>query len=205
MTMDECHHPVHPPGHPEFSRARVFSHVFLNESDRGAILVCAEILSGMLEERLSLHIIDDADIRQAMLGREAPFGTFSARIVGAYALGLIDLSVRKRLDQIRRIRNQCAHHILDITFLDQRIRDIVLTMKEPKASPQDPTLIEQIAPDERSRLRFRFVMGCSEIATAIALNTRDAEKIGPPREGQWFLGIPETAPNAASDGSNGAG
>jgi hypothetical protein len=158
--------------------------VLLNESDRGAILVCAEILNGLLEERLTAHMIDDPEARQGMLGRDAPFGTLSSRIAASYAFGLIDKPLRKRLDQIRRIRNQCAHHVLDVTFLDQRIRDIVLTM--PSATLNDP-IRDALGTDERSTLRLSFVLNCSDLATILWTNIELAKQAGPPPEGHWFI------------------
>jgi DNA-binding MltR family transcriptional regulator len=182
--MDECHGPLVPPGHPDFSGARLLAHSILNESDRGVILVASEYLNTALEERLRLHFIDDGEAHESMLGREAPLGTFSARIAGAYALGLIDLEMRKNLDRIRRIRNYCAHHVLDVTFMSQNIRDIVWTMPLP---PEKFDVPADLMPDERAALRFRFVTNVSHTAGVLDGGSKLATTLGHPRSGVGFL------------------
>lgn len=155
----------------------------VNESDRGVILVGSEYLNTALEERLDLHLIDDADARASMLRRDGPFGTFSARITAAHALGLIDAELKKNLDRIRRIRNHCAHHLLDVTFMSQNIRDIVSTMP---FTPESFDVPAELMPNERAVLRFRFVTNVSYTAGRLDADRRIAREVGRPSSGAGF-------------------
>jgi hypothetical protein len=97
----------------------------VKESDRGAILVLGTYLEGLLEQLLSAalggaELFDDFN---------APLGTFSAKIKAVHALGLVSDEFAFNLDQIRRARNHCAHHIENVTFDDQKVMDHVRNLK----------------------------------------------------------------------------
>lgn len=63
-------------------------------------------------------------------GPQAPLGTFSAKIDGAQQLGLISRYFARDLHLVRKIRNEFAHHPLELTFEVSPIRDWVSALEE---------------------------------------------------------------------------
>ena len=62
-----------------------------------------------------------------LLEGDRPLATFSARIKLCYRLGLIDETLYQALEQLRNIRNQCAHSIIfDVTSPPIREREAAL-------------------------------------------------------------------------------
>ncbi|WP_377847204.1 hypothetical protein [Bosea sp. UC22_33] len=99
-----------------------------NELDRGAVLISSSYLEGRLGELLKRFLVAGTDSKALVDDFNAPFGTFSARIKGTHALGIISDTERDRLDWIRRIRNEFAHN-LKANFSEQRISSLVKNMK----------------------------------------------------------------------------
>jgi DNA-binding MltR family transcriptional regulator len=64
-----------------------------------------------------------------------PLSSFSAKTAVAYALGLIDVQTRQRLDGVRKIRNSFAHADELTTFNDANVR--TLMSKLPPDAPTD--------------------------------------------------------------------
>jgi DNA-binding MltR family transcriptional regulator len=146
---------------------------FHAESDRGAILIAAQLLDGTLEALIKAVFVPDREDR--LLAIDGPLGTFSTRIDFAFAIGLIPRSACGHLHRVRRIRNACAHSINAITFADQKIRDLTFAMLDVDAF---------LPPDKRrSRtpedVRARFLAN----AALTKLDTRSCEKRStkPPR------------------------
>ena len=103
----------------EFKR---FTAVLNAESDRGAVLVAASMLDEQLSKLISGMVIQHADTKKLTEGFNSPLGTFSAKIIAAFAMGVIDLDEYEELERIRKIRNAFAHSIY-IDLKDQGIRD----------------------------------------------------------------------------------
>ena len=55
--------------------------------------------------------------------RHGPLSSFAAKAKVAYALALIDEQTKEDLDYIRKIRNEFAHSIKEISFQDNPIRE----------------------------------------------------------------------------------
>ena len=66
-------------------------------------------------------MVDNAAVLKLTTGFNAPFGTFSAKIVGALALGLINEDEHHDLEIIRGIRNEFAHKI-EVSFENQSFK-----------------------------------------------------------------------------------
>jgi hypothetical protein len=70
----------------------------------------------------------------------APLGSFSARSVAAYSLGLIS-EKDSECDRLRKVRNEFAHSVHK-TFDDQKIKDICANLafaaKGPPNAPVNP-------------------------------------------------------------------
>ena len=85
---------------------------FQEERDRA----CAILGAAQLEYLLGLSITKalpngEAVGEELIVGTNAPLGSFSARILSAYGMGIIDSDTRDELDQIRHIRNRFAHRL----------------------------------------------------------------------------------------------
>lgn len=95
---------------------------FLNESsDLGAILVATSYLDASLAGLLHNYLIESS-VSDKLLAVRGPLGSFVARADAAYALGLISKSMYQSLLTIAEIRNECAHHHLELTFEDPEIK-----------------------------------------------------------------------------------
>jgi DNA-binding MltR family transcriptional regulator len=75
-----------------------------------------------LLECIEARLVKHPSVAKLTTGFNAPFGTFSSRIVGALALGLISADEYHDLEIIRGIRNDFAHKIV-VGFADASIRD----------------------------------------------------------------------------------
>jgi hypothetical protein len=98
-----------------------------NESDRGAAILSATSVEDHLEWAIMQKmrpLWDDESSRNDIFGASGTNGTFSAKILLAYALGIIDRDARRQIDLVREIRNGCAHARLPISFDDAALAGI---------------------------------------------------------------------------------
>lgn len=82
-----------------------------SESHRGQVLITAGFLEEQLKKILLAFMLDVPEAMKLLEGGNAPLGTFSARIDGAFTLGLITKNEHGDLTLIRRIRNEFAHEL----------------------------------------------------------------------------------------------
>lgn len=93
----------------------------MGESDRGAAILSATSVEDNLEWAIMQRmkpLWDDDTSRSAMFGASGTNGTFSAKTLLAYSLGIIDKDAKKQIDLIREVRNCCAHARLTVSFDD---------------------------------------------------------------------------------------
>lgn len=89
---------------------------FKTQNDRAAVIVGAAQLDDLLGELLFKFFlphwkrVKDRE-SDPLLSFNGPFGTFSSRIQGTHRMGLIGDKFASSLDDIRRIRNACAHKV----------------------------------------------------------------------------------------------
>jgi hypothetical protein len=85
-----------------------------DKSDRDVALAMCAYLDDTLNSMFRKVLIDEGkpegDFIQSIMKGYGPLSDFRARIALAYALGWFGQRVRERLDTIRGIRNQFAHH-----------------------------------------------------------------------------------------------
>ena len=68
------------------------------ETDRGVALVATSFLDKLLMDMLAAFLIENASAKALLSGFNAPFGSFSTRIAGCLAMGLItDLEAQLRI------------------------------------------------------------------------------------------------------------
>lgn len=108
--------------HPHLAPFKELLDEFNKESPRGKALICGAMLDDQLVECIRARLVDHPDVAKLTSGFNAPFGTFSSRIVGALALGLISSDEYHDLEIVRGIRNDFAHRV-GIGFDDRSIRD----------------------------------------------------------------------------------
>lgn len=120
-----------------------FNQVMNAPSDLAAAILLAIDVEHHLEKSIIFYLQRRDDATLDMLIRDAgPLGTFNAKIVLAYALGIIDQDWMTILNTIRRIRNVFAHARKLTKFSTPEIRDQIYRLKEPKNS--DESLSEAI-------------------------------------------------------------
>ena len=108
-----------------------FIQVLATESDRGMILAGAAYIDNSLRRLLESQLVEDSSIGK-LFEYNGPLGTFSSRTDLAFALGLIDRGIQCDIHLIRKIRNECAHTDLPISFkncsVKNRIRELDLSL-----------------------------------------------------------------------------
>jgi hypothetical protein len=84
------------------------------ESDRGCGIVGGAFLDDLLGELLEVYLVENTDASSDLLSSEnisAPLGSFGARLVAAYAIGLLPVGNWQALRKVKKIRNRFAHDL----------------------------------------------------------------------------------------------
>src|SRR5437867_124895 len=82
-----------------------FIEQLVRESERAAVVLGAARLEAALEKALSLLMQPSANGQDTLFDSDRPLGTFSAKIILAHRLGLIDNDFEHALQMIRKTRN----------------------------------------------------------------------------------------------------
>jgi hypothetical protein len=93
------------------------------DNDRAAAIVGCALLDARLGDLLAEFLVQNEDASSELVSADdsnAPLGTFGARIVAAYAVGLIAQAERNALRQLKKVRNAFAHRT-GVSFEDQAI------------------------------------------------------------------------------------
>ena len=101
---------------------------FSRESDRGAILIAADIVAALLGQvitDLSPRAFERKRVKE-LLSYPGPLSSFSARADIAYMAGFINDTARRSIDHLRRLRNKAAHSQEAFSLQEHRLtlRDI---------------------------------------------------------------------------------
>lgn len=91
-------------------------------SGRGTVLVAAAMLDDALGKLIGAFLVQNDEIERLTQGFHAPLGSFSARIIAAYALGLLSKAEYEECKRIQKIRNLFAHDV-HTSFSEQRVVD----------------------------------------------------------------------------------
>jgi len=111
-----------------------------NESTRGAVLLYAAMLDEQLKRSIDAFLVNHPAVAKLTEGFNAPIGTFSARTLMAFGLGLISETEFNELILIRKIRNEFAHSI-ETKFEDPSISSRCKILAG--AIPEYPEPLEQ--------------------------------------------------------------
>ncbi len=119
------------------------------QSDRGAAILAASIISTYLERAILTKLIPTSNRRREKLFRGfGPLSTLSARIEIAYSLGLYDEEYYNRLNAIKDIRNEFAHSIEPTTFQSEVIKKLCVKLDfvcEPPIFGERTIFLESVA------------------------------------------------------------
>lgn len=106
IIMDDKHH---------FDSFDAFAEDLQAEPNaRSIVIVGASRVDNTLVEILRAHLLPKqakASDSDELLEGDAPLATFSARIKMCHRLGLIDVTLYSALEQLRKLRNLCAHAV----------------------------------------------------------------------------------------------
>lgn len=140
-------------------------HEWTEESPRGVILTSSAYLEDSLGRLIGAYLVDNAGAKKMLDGFNAPFGSFSSRIAGAYALGLINEREYRMYETLREIRNDFAHNIgirLDDQSVASRITNLVrLFFESAKWEPKKENLVHELLVNLRAVL-LSLLMSAAE-------------------------------------------
>lgn len=79
---------------------------------RPIIIIGASKIDDLLFRIIEKHLFPARELKEdELLKGDSPLSTFSSRIKMTYRLGIIDDSLFRVLEQVRKVRNLCAHSI----------------------------------------------------------------------------------------------
>ena len=112
---------------------------FQKETPRGAVIISGVVLAELLGKTLENFLTDHKDVKKLLYGGvSAPLGTFSARILMAFGLRLIDDKEYRNLQIVRSIRNHFAHN-LHASFDDPKVVDLCKELDASGIRPRSTT------------------------------------------------------------------
>lgn len=139
---------------------KIFSHFlgyFQKETDRGAALVGAAMIESRLERILSLTLKDNSSKKDIFDGPNSLLGTFSSKIRLCHLLGFITEKEFTEINIIRKIRNEFAHKLDDMTFGNSPVCDHCMNLQANTPG------------DLKAKKDYRFLFINSVIFTSMAL------------------------------------
>jgi mannitol operon repressor len=101
------------------------------ETDRGVALVATSFLDSLLRDILAAFMIENASAKVLLSGFNAPFGTFSTRIAGCLAMGLITDQEAAQCDTLRKVRNRFAHEV-EVNFGSDSVKALCTNLVVPE-------------------------------------------------------------------------
>jgi mannitol operon repressor len=101
------------------------------ETDRGVALVATSFLDKLLKDVLAAFLIENASAKALLSGFNAPFGSFSTRIAGCLAMGLITDREAEQCDILRKVRNRFAHEV-EVNFNADSVKGLCNNLLVPE-------------------------------------------------------------------------
>lgn len=127
------------------------------ETDRGAFILAASSIEDALETKLRMLMVGiaaDTEAQNQIFGINGSAGTYSEKILLAYALGSIDKRARKDIDLVREIRNACAHSRRRLTLETKALADTVKAALGTEA-------LRRLKNHDPRTLRLAFISHCA--------------------------------------------
>jgi DNA-binding MltR family transcriptional regulator len=105
-----------------FEQVETLQREFAGASDRAAAVVAGAFLDEVLHQLLDdFFVARSVDAQKKLFRGNGPLSTFSAKIELAFSAGLISEKEHFDLNAIRRIRNDFAHQLGDLSFQTQSV------------------------------------------------------------------------------------
>jgi DNA-binding MltR family transcriptional regulator len=151
------------------------------ESDRALVILVAAVLDDLLNHTLARKMIfvPTAEQMDYIFRPDGPLGTFSSKIETAYLFGFIDHITRGQLDDIRELRNACAHSHQEISFTNAALANVAKRLFKPRG-------VVPLSSDSASDIREAFlqefvilvrILGAGSREQGIALVKDDLRKV----------------------------
>ncbi len=143
-----------------------------SENDRTFVIILGSVLEDALESQLEkkMRPFESETERNAIFGVDAPAGTFSAKIRMAYALSVIDKGMKSQLDDLREIRNACAHSVLPLSFHTPEL----IGMCERFFRKEVGAFVQLNGDKTSAEMRMIFLMECFALMAMILQGSREA-------------------------------
>jgi hypothetical protein len=166
----------------EEDNAAVEQEAYVRGNDRATVVMFGSYversLSGVLLHAMRQDL--NADARKRLLEYEGSLGSFSAKIITAYAFKLIGPTCLHDLDLVRLLRNGFAHSRMHFNFTTPQVREIcrhLLLIERPDSflplssmgAISDDDLKEAA---DKSQPRTRFVATCHELVHRMTVARR---------------------------------
>jgi hypothetical protein len=170
--------------------------LYLSTNDRAVVVLMASFVEEHVRRLLKAKLRADLSTEDSdrLFDYQGPFGSFAARTLSAYAMGLIGPIVRSDLDLIRNLRNEFAHSRVPIDFKTPEVRAVCDDLKivDMPGTYVPRSYLERVRHEDlkdatdRKHPKTRFVTACHTIAYRISL------KQNGPREGD--VAFPDDEP-----------
>lgn len=110
----------------------LFNNVLQQESDRACIILAAAWIDRFLELKLRNEFSKgNAKSREALFSENGPFSTFSAKLNAAFCAGWIDSDVFHDANIIRKLRNDFAHTVDQVSLDGEKPRRLLESLRVP--------------------------------------------------------------------------
>jgi DNA-binding MltR family transcriptional regulator len=154
-------------------------------SDRAAAIVASALVEDHLMTVLKDRFHHDERIMRELFQGSGPLAPFSTKIKLAFLTGLLSARACKDLQTIRKIRNEFAHKLSNLTFETQNVKALAMSLTIPDwynvtfminaGDPNQP--VERSLIDEGIQLklnepRHRYIISCRCFLSALTLVVR---------------------------------
>jgi hypothetical protein len=157
-------------GDPDMDSLNRFQSLVRKQDDRAMVLSLAAFAEDTLGRLLLVYLRESKQAKELIEGFNAPFGTFSTRIKGAYTIGLLTKEQYEDLEIARRVRNAFAHDWEGISLESPDIKALIGNL-HAYAVDQRPT-----PSDGRERLLQALTTILMELRVQITQHLKHARR-----------------------------
>jgi hypothetical protein len=168
---------------PTFNDLPAMEQEFYGDEDRAVVILQASMVEAILENSIAHKMRHDLtdETKKAIFDFEGPVGTFSAKIIMAFALGIFGASTKHDLDLIRLMRNQFAHCRKPLKFSTPVVADVCryLLLPDIAGISLTPMALLKISKTEKVDLKnpkTRYTTSCHSIAAHLLEFIDDQKK-----------------------------
>ena len=144
------------------------------------------MVDDLLKTFLAEIMVDDEDQVEALMGGGRALESFGARIQLARCFGLLEAHHASNLDTIRKLRNHAAHAAEDVTFADQKVRDLTNNLR-----PREGTAYEEVVGD-RPSVRMTFIAAAATMLAEFHMMIAIARHLERPTHLAWMVRAPRS-------------